>query len=216
MSPRPAKPAKQRLNREVICRAALELLAETDAETFSMRALGDRLGVDPTAVYRHYADKDELLREVGDRSLAPATKGFASTDDPRDDIRRMCLGLRKALLRNPVALSITSSGPTRYPNELRITEVLLDAFQRAGLDRDHAVLAYHVLIEYTVGSAALDAPLSVSTQERRATYKRWRSDYAKLPQDEYPAIRAFASALYPSSDSVFQTGLDALIAQLVP
>lgn len=212
----PAKPARPRLNREVICQAALELLAAGDADSFSMRALGDRLGVDPTAVYRHYADKDELLREVGDRSLAPATKGFITTDDPWDDVRRMCVGVRKALLKNPVALRITSSGPTRYPNELRITEVLLDAFQRSGMGGDDAVLAYHVFIEYTVGSAALDAPLSASAQERRETYRRWRSDYAKLPIEEYPAIRAYASHLYPSSDTVFQAGLDALIAQLMP
>ena len=201
MSPRSAKPAKQRLNREVICQAALELLAETDADSFSMRALGERLGVDPTAVYRHYADKDALLREVGDRSLAPATRGFTTTEDPWDDVRRMCLGVRRALLRNPVALSITSSGPTRYPNELRITEVLLEAFDRAGMEREDAVLAYHVLIEYTVGSAALDAPLSMSAQERREAYKRWRSDYARLPIEEYPAIRRVAGHLYPSSSS---------------
>lgn len=211
-----ARRARPRLNREVICAAALELLAETDADSFSMRALGERLGVDPTAVYRHYADKDELLREVGDRCLAPATRGFSTTDDPWDDARRMCIGVRRALLRNPVALSITSSGPTRYPNELRITEVLLDAFERAGMDREDAVLAYHVLIEYTVGSAALDAPLSVSTQERRETYRRWRSDYARLPLEEYPAIRRVAGHLYPSSDRVFETGIDALIAQLMP
>lgn len=213
----PSKPvAKQRLNREVICQAALELLAETDADSFSMRALGDRLGVDAAAFYRHYADKDELLREVGDRALLPATRGFATSVDPADDVRRMCLGLRKALLKNPVALRITSTGPTRYPNELRITEVLLDAFERAAMPRETAVLAYHVLIEYTVGSAALDAPLSTSAQERRETYKRWRADYAKLPADEYPAIRAHSSALYPSSDKVFETGLTALIAQLMP
>lgn len=213
----PRKPAtRPRLNREVICQAALELLAETDADSFSMRALAERLGVDPAAFYRHYADKDELLREVGDRSLNAATKGFTTTDDPADDIRRMCLGLRKALLRNPVALRITSTGPTRYPNELRITEVMLDAFERAQMDRDDAVMAYHVFIEFTVGSAALDAPLSLSTQERRETYKRWRSDYAKLPVSEYPAIRRHSSALYPSSDRVFETGLTALIAQIMP
>ena len=128
----------------------------------------------------------------------------------------MCLGVRRALLKNPVALQLTQTGPTRYPNELRITEVLLDAFDRAGMERDDAVLAYHVLIEYTVGSAALDAPLAVSSQLRRETYRRWRADYAKLPADEYPAIRSHAAHLYPSSDTVFQTGLDALIAQLMP
>jgi AcrR family transcriptional regulator len=196
----PAKRPRPRLNRDVICEAALELLAESGADSFSMRALGERLGVDASAFYRHYPDKDALLREVGDRALAPATRGFSTSDDPRDDVRRMCLGVRKALLRSSVALQLTQAGPTRYPNELRITEVLLDAFDRAGLEPDDAVLSYHVFIEYTVGSAALDAPLAVSAQLRR---------------DEYPAIRAHAARLYPSSDVVFLTGLDALISRLL-
>jgi AcrR family transcriptional regulator len=123
----PDKPARQRLNREVICAAALELAAESGSADVSMRALGDRLGVDATAVYRHFADKDDLMRAVGDRALAPATKGFTTSEDPADDVRRMCTGIRKALLKNQVGLLITSAGPTRNANELRITEVMLDA-----------------------------------------------------------------------------------------
>ena len=61
----PQKPARQRLNREVICAAALELAAETGSPDVSMRALGDRLGVDATAVYRHFADKDDEKRVAG-------------------------------------------------------------------------------------------------------------------------------------------------------
>ena len=207
--------SRTRLNRDVICRAAQELLIAGDADSFSLRALGDHLGVDPTAFYRHFADKEDLLREVGDRALAPATKGFDSTDDPADDIRRLCLGLRRALLKNQVALSITSQGPTRHVNELRITEILLDALLRAGLDHKPAVLAYHVFIEFTVGSAALDAPLAANAADRRATYQRWRTDYRELPAAEYPAISILGSKLYPSSDDVFAMGLDALIAKIV-
>ena len=119
-------------------------------------------------------------------------------------------------MKNQVALTITSQGPTRHANELRITEILLDAALRAGLEREHAVLAYHVLIEYTVGSAGLDSRLAASPTLRRETYRRWRSDYQALPSSEYPAITELASALYPSSERVFQAGLDALIAQLMP
>jgi AcrR family transcriptional regulator len=214
-SPDPVN-AKRRLSRDVICEAALNLLAETDASSFSLRALGERLGVDATAFYRHFADKDDLLREVGDRALAPATLAFAATESPQDDARRLCLGLRRALLKNQVALTITSEGPTRHTNELRITEILLDAALRAGLDSEHAVLGYHVLIEYTVGSASLDSRLAASATLRRDTYRRWRSDYQALPVSEYPASTRLASALYPSSERVFQAGLDALIAQLMP
>lgn len=206
---------RTRLNRDVICRAAQELLVAGDADSFSLRALGDHLGVDPTAFYRHFSDKEDLLREVGDRALAPATKGFISTENPADDIRRLCLALRRALLKNQVALSITSQGPTRHVNELRITEILLDALIRAGLDDKHAVLAYHVFIEFTVGSAALDAPLAANAADRRATYQRWRADYRELPAAEYPAISALGPKLYPSSDDVFAIGLDALLAKIV-
>lgn len=212
----PAAGKRIRLNRDVICEAAAKLLAETDAATFSVRALGERLGVDATAFYRHFADKDDLLRELGDRSLAPATRGFDPTDDPRDDIRRMCLGLRRTLLRNQVGLSITSLGPTRRANELKITEVLLDALMRAGLDTDRAAMVYHVFIEYTVGSAALDAPLAAIGSQRSATYRQWRADYQKLAPNDYPAISATFRSLYPSSDLVFEEGLEALIGTLVP
>jgi len=206
------RPAK--LSRDGICQAALELLADTDAATFSMRALGDYLGVDPTAVYRHFSDKDDLLREVGDRALTPATRGFTTTDDPQDDIRRMCVGLRKALLRNPVALQLTATGPTRHANELRITEVLLESLMRCGLDREVAATAYHALIEYTLGSALIDAPLAAKGADRAGTYRAWRADYAALPTNDYPTSVELARQLYPPSDKVFGAGLAALISGL--
>ena len=211
---RAARGRPARLSRDTICQAALDLLADTDAATFSLRALGDRLGVDATAIYRHFRDKDDLLREVGDRALAPVTRGFVTSTDARDDIRRMCTRLRKTMLRSQVALTLTAFGPTRRENELRITEVMLDALSRCGLSEEETVIAYHVLIEYTIGSAKLDGPLTAPGADRRGTYRTWRADYAGLPVEQYPASVRLAQKLYPSSDVVFAAGLDALIAGL--
>ena len=99
---------------------------------------------------------------------------------------------------------------------MQITEVLLDALMRAGLDTDRAAMVYHVFIEYTVGSAALDAPLAAIGAQRSATYRQWRADYQKLAPNDYPAISATFRSLYPSSDLVFEEGLEALIGALVP
>jgi AcrR family transcriptional regulator len=49
--------------------AALELLAEGDETTLSLRAVARRAGVSANAPYRHYPDKDALLG-------AMATQGF--------------------------------------------------------------------------------------------------------------------------------------------
>lgn len=208
-------PERPRLSRERIAAEASAMLAESGLEAFSLRGLAKRLGVDPAAIYRHYTDLDELLRAVGDRSLAPVTARIATTDDPVDDARRLLVRLRKALITSGVAGQATIAGPTRLQHEVRITETLLDACARAGLGTDEAVMAYHVLIEYTVGSAALDGPLSSQRSVRQETYRRWRADYLALDPAEHPAIHAHARRMYPSSDTVFAAGLDALLAQLL-
>ena len=191
------------------------MIADSGSDAFSLRALAKRLGVDPAAIYRHYADLEELLRAVGDLGLAPAVTRISITADPVADARRLLLRLRRALLASRVAAQFTMHGPTRLDNEVRITETLLDACERAGLGPDEVVVAYHVLIEYTVGSAALDAPLASDRAARGATYKRWREDYLQLDPAQHPAIHHYARRLYPSSDTVFAAGLDALLAQLL-
>jgi AcrR family transcriptional regulator len=51
--------------REALIEAAIELLADLqDIEALSVRAVTARVGVTPTALYLHFADKDELLEAV--------------------------------------------------------------------------------------------------------------------------------------------------------
>jgi len=52
----------------------MELLAEGDESTVSLRAVARRAGVSPNAPYRHYPDKDALL-------AAMATQGFHDLRD---------------------------------------------------------------------------------------------------------------------------------------
>jgi AcrR family transcriptional regulator len=54
--------------------AAMELLAEGDEGTVSLRAVARRAGVSPNAPYRHYPDKDALM-------AAMATQGFRDLRD---------------------------------------------------------------------------------------------------------------------------------------
>ena len=202
------------LSREVICQAAITLIEAKGVNAFSLRAVAKSLGVDPAAIYRHYADVDDLMREVSDLALAPTVRDFRCTDDPRADVRLLMTRLRDVLLVNGVA-RLSALGPTRYPNELFITETMLDAALRCGLADEQAVLAYHVLVEYTVGSATLDAPLSQDPHTRAQTYDIWRGDYAELAAADYPVIAQLRGLLYPGSDVVFEAGLDALIAQFL-
>jgi TetR/AcrR family transcriptional regulator, tetracycline repressor protein len=201
-----------RLNTDVIVSAAIAVIDDVGPEQFSVRRLGDALGADPTAIYRHFASKDELLRAVGDRSLA----GVAD-DLPRGSwrvcIRELCLRIRAANLANPALASLVRGAPPRHSNELRITETILAELRSAGLEVEPAAAAYHALIELTIGSAAIDSTLaSMPPLERDATYAEWRADYASLDTATFPRSVEAAASLYPgTADERFAFALDRLL-----
>ena len=106
-------PARQRARRgeggalrEDILAAARELLAETGSEeAVSIRAVADRVGVSPPAIYLHFADKEELLGEVCnqvftalDETMEAAAVG---TDDPLEALRERGLAYVRFAIANP-------------------------------------------------------------------------------------------------------------------
>ena len=50
--------------------------AGTEPDALSFRKIGKELGADPTALYRHFADKDELLLALADRVIAMGMDGY--------------------------------------------------------------------------------------------------------------------------------------------
>src|SRR5680860_1393223 len=54
-------PRREPLTRERVLQAAVELVDERGLGSLTMRRLGSRLGVEAMALYRHVANKDEIL-----------------------------------------------------------------------------------------------------------------------------------------------------------
>ena len=201
------------LSRSRIIAVAATLVRDHGVEALTARRLGDALGCDPTALYRHFTTMADLEREVGDRCLGAIDVRAHEGDDWRATVRRICIKLRRVQLRQPRLAALVSAAPTRLTNEMRITEALLRELGRAGFSRDQAATAYHALIELSVGSAAIDAPLaSQPAAIRRRTYGDWRREYAELSPTESPASVAVAEHLYlGSADSRFEAALDLLL-----
>ncbi|MEN9646245.1 MAG: hypothetical protein RL238_2914 [Actinomycetota bacterium] len=205
------------LSRERIVEGAVALVARRGAEQLTVRALGEELGCDPSALYRHFRNVDDLHRAVGDHFLSDVDLTPRPREGWRATVRRMCVELRAAQLRQPRLAALVHSAPTRLGNELAFTEALLAALQRGGFRPAAAVKAYHALIELTVGSAAIDAAVAaLPDAEREAEYDRWREDYAALDADDFPSLRAAAPHLYRgTADERFADALDLLLAGLV-
>jgi len=205
------------LGRELIIEAAATLVTEHGAEALSARRLGEALRCDPSALYRHFADMDDLQREVGDRFLGAVKAAPRSGEDWSTAVRRICRDLRRVQLRQPRLAALVRTAPTRLANELRITEALLRELARGGLAPPAVAAAYHSLIELTVGSAAIDAGLAAAPPAaRRRAYREWRAAYSALDPAQFPYAVAIAEHLYEgSADDRFEHALDALLAGLV-
>ena len=92
--------------RDEILAVAERLLLDTGSvEAVSIRAVADAVGVTPPSIYRHFADKNDLIFEVCaghfidlDEFLAAASAGI---DDPVERLRAMGLAYMRFGLDNP-------------------------------------------------------------------------------------------------------------------
>lgn len=99
-------PAKQRLNRQRVVEAAVQMANETSMEAVTLRKLAHRLGVTPMALYKHVAGKDELeqLIATGFLKKSLGTAGIDDHGDWESVIRQAATDLRNSLLEHPAIL----------------------------------------------------------------------------------------------------------------
>ena len=163
------------LTRARVLAAARELLAESGLAGVTMRALAQRLGVSPNALYSHVASKTALVDDVLDDLLAEVEAPDPATADPVAGLHALMASTHAVLLAHPdlVGLYLARQG-ARGPNAVRLGEVMLALLARAGVTGAAAREAQRVLIVYAIGFAAFtvepgDAPRPA---ELGATFER--------------------------------------------
>jgi AcrR family transcriptional regulator len=75
--------------RDLILDAARELFVTEGYEGVSMRKVADKIEYSPTAIYVHFADKQELFRELCHRDYARLAEVFQSSAISTDPIERI-------------------------------------------------------------------------------------------------------------------------------
>jgi AcrR family transcriptional regulator len=137
------------LSRARILEAAVVAADEGGLEGLSMRRLGQALGVDPMALYRHVRDKDDLLDGLRDVVLdeIPVVE---PEPDWRAAMRRLTLGAREVMRRHPWAPRLLEDR-AQGPSIIAYVDVVLGIFHAGGLSTALAHHALHVLGSRVVG-----------------------------------------------------------------
>ena len=85
--------------------AALGLIAESGAESFTLREAARRLGVNHRAVYRHFEDKKSLLAAVAEQGFATLVENGARelAKIPEARVEERLLGVARAYVKFAIA-----------------------------------------------------------------------------------------------------------------
>ncbi len=151
------------LSRDTIAETAMRMTLEQPTTPLTLTRLGAELAADPTALYRHYRSRDELIRELADRLYAEVADTAAVTDDWLESLRNVAGTLRSVMLRRPALAADIGTRFTGGPNERRGVAVLREILLRAGFDErdipNHLrALGEMVLAEVVMTAAMLVLP----------------------------------------------------------
>ncbi|WP_411720560.1 TetR/AcrR family transcriptional regulator [Mycetocola sp.] len=141
MSQQAEVPRRVRLNRERVLEAAVTLADEIGIDALSMRRLAQELDVVPMALYKHVADKEDLLDGMVEaiiREIDPPVLDAGW----RDAIRGRVLSARSAFRRHRWARQAIESRSNPTPAVLEYQDSFAGIFLAGGFTPD---LAHHVM-----------------------------------------------------------------------
>jgi AcrR family transcriptional regulator len=112
--------------REKIVRAAHRLLDREGADAVTMRRVAEAVGITPMAIYRHFPDRDALLKRVSDDSVKAVAEEWSRPSGDPDLARRLPATLESYLdyaLAHPHLFDHAFSAPRddarRFPEDFR-------------------------------------------------------------------------------------------------
>src|SRR5208282_4895085 len=145
------------LTPEMLVAESLRLLDTHGTDGFSLPKLGRALGADPTAVYRHFASKDDLILAIADRLIEEAMAGLEPRACWVDTVIEGARRLRATYAVHPAAASLSACRTTQRPAEMRIVNTLIGAVLEAGFEGAEAARVYRALGDFALAWAGLDA-----------------------------------------------------------
>jgi len=144
------------LRRERVLEAALVVAERVGLERLSMRLVAGQLGVSPMALYRHVANKDDLLDGLVTRLLDEVRLPDVSL--PADErLRLLAREIRALAGRHPDLFGLLLRRRAVGPEALRAREATIQALRDSGLDDEAAGRMERLLSTVVFGFALSEA-----------------------------------------------------------
>ncbi|MBE1547828.1 AcrR family transcriptional regulator [Mycobacterium sp. OAS707] len=197
------------LSRERIVASAIDLVETEGLAALSMARLADRLGCGTMSLYRHVANKDELLTFM----LSTAPDPPPTPADPsnwRGALSDWACGLWEVYHSHPWVLQTAAAGPPLDPGQLAWLDAGLAALAETTLPERDKLAAVMAVLHYVRGAAALSIEAASQGPDYPALLRRL------LDGGRFPALAAALQAgVFDDADNdhlaEFRSGLGQLL-----
>lgn len=207
---------KEALSRDVIVKAATEILDAEGEDALTLRTLTVRLATGYGAIYHHVADRNDLLAAATDHVIAPVVTDLAADAGPRQMLRAVAAGLFDAIDAHPWVGAQLTREPWR-PALLDIYESVSGQLRALGVPQRALPGSAGVLVNYILGVAGQNAAnaraLASSKMDRPAFLVAVAAHWAQLDPARYPSVHRAGKQLREHDDrEQFLAGIDIILA----
>jgi AcrR family transcriptional regulator len=209
---------KNKVTREMVLAAALEIIDRDGVDGLSMRRLARALDRDPMILYRHAPNKAALLDGVAETVLAQLQVDRTSRDWVAQ-LRAVARDYRRLALAHPNVVPLLVTRPLATPlglrphGTLRPLEDVLTLLTGAGFSGPDALHIYRALFGFLHGHVLNELQELVDNPDE--VNDLLRLGLHRLPIGEFPLLRSLAPvlAVYDGATEL-ERGLDILLAGL--
>lgn len=201
---------RPRLDLERIVDAATAIADESGLDAASMRAVAERLGVTPMALYKHLDDRAALVDAMLDRVLAGVASP-APTASWDDAVRSRIMAVRAALSSHAWTRQAIETRERATPRVLAHMDALMADMFEGGLSADLVHHAMHALSTRMWGFTRDVLPTPVlpdDLRERAATMAAFAAAYPAIVRMATTAPHAGEAC---DDDAEFAFALDLLL-----
>ena len=176
---------RQRLSRERVLDAAIEIARMDGTPSVSMPRVSQALGTTPMSLYRYVENREALVRGMLDRATA-MLESPALHNDPVEEITAVFEAVYQLLRRETWTVHHFIEGYEGAAEVRSLVKRSLVALEALGLDRGGAWEAHRALLHYTYG----DVLATGAIRDSRLRY----ADGIDPPTEDDAIIREFSEA----------------------
>lgn len=142
------KKQQPQISEEKILETSWELLGEGGIETFSMRRLANRLGIQAPSLYWYFKSKQKLYQRLANQVSKMILEEFRSEGDWKEQLMGLAITVRNVLSRYPCSTQLMMMTLPHEPDIIRFTNRMLLCVETTPLKQEQKMQVVTTLVNY--------------------------------------------------------------------